>query len=222
VRSLSSSVVSPPLELRLGLIVETPPRTIRNEFMQSGCSLATVRERPLSLGIFARPCVLRPEHVPPPPSSAPSPRPASPPEGVRGWRACAHPGCPTRGAPPAAARQPHSLTYLLTYCASGACSQVELRKAAVRLDPNQLCTETADALDASAERQCAAPSDAPLCTYGGTCRRMDGSSTRPLFSWPAGGAACEGREEEQEGSAGDEGHVRAPHAPVDARAVAST
>ena len=32
-----------------------------------------------------------------------------PPGGVQGWRACPHaqPGCPTRGAPPAAARQLH-------------------------------------------------------------------------------------------------------------------
>jgi hypothetical protein len=81
----------------------------------------------------------------------------------------------------------------------------------VRLEPNQLCAETADALDASAERPCAAPSDAPLCTYGGTCRRLDGSVTRPLFSWPAGGAACEGRRRVQEGSAGDEEHVSASH-----------
>jgi len=35
-----------------------------------------------------------------------------PPEGVQGWRACPHaqPGCPTRGTPPAAARQLHLLT----------------------------------------------------------------------------------------------------------------
>jgi len=35
-----------------------------------------------------------------------------PPEGVQGWRACPHaqPGCPIREAPPAAARQLHSLT----------------------------------------------------------------------------------------------------------------
>ena len=35
-----------------------------------------------------------------------------PPGGVQGWRACPHaqPGCSTRGAPPAAARQLHLLT----------------------------------------------------------------------------------------------------------------
>lgn len=101
-------------------------------------------------------------------------------------------------------------SYELTVCLR-CVPQVELRKAAVRLDPNQLCAETPDALDAAAERPCAAPSDAPLCTYGGTCRRLDGSVTRPLFSWPAGGAACEGRDQVKESSAGDEGHVRAPH-----------
>jgi len=41
-----------------------------------------------------------------------------PSEGVQGWRACAHPnaqpGCPTRGAPPAAARQLHLLLLALS------------------------------------------------------------------------------------------------------------
>ena len=47
------------------------------------------------------------------------PRPA-PSRGVQGWPACPHaqPGCPTPGAPSAAARQLHLLTYLLTYLLS--------------------------------------------------------------------------------------------------------
>ena len=41
-----------------------------------------------------------------------------PPGGVQGWRACSHaqPGSPTRGAPPAAARQLHLLTYVRFAC----------------------------------------------------------------------------------------------------------
>jgi len=43
--------------------------------------------------------------------TAPSLYARLPPEGVQGWRACSHaqPGCPTQGAPPAAARQLHLL-----------------------------------------------------------------------------------------------------------------
>jgi hypothetical protein len=74
-------------------------------------------------------------------------------------------------------------------------AQVEVRKAAVRLRPSQLCAATADVADAAAQRTCLQPRDVPLCSFGGSCKRVDAASTRPLMSWPAGGAACAGRDD---------------------------